>query len=328
MTLKYDPEFAQIMQGFSEKVADFPSASSTDFEAKRRFYEEITSEIERRKPMPADLEISRYLVDAADGHKIPVYRFFQPAKHDARTRKSTAPLAPAILHCHGGGMVVGSVQCEKNTLAAKVSSTEVQIFSVDYRLAPEHPHPTLVEDCYAALCWLHANSREQFGIDPARIAVMGESAGGGIAAGVALLGRDRGLCPPLAKQILIYPMLDDRNTIPNPNIEPFAIYKTDDNKVNWTALLGAHAGTEAVSPYAAPARVESVEGLPPTYMDLGDLDIFRDENVKYAMRLILANIQTELHLYPGVSHGFENIAPGITITKQALENRKRAVQSF
>ncbi|KAL3466337.1 Alpha/Beta hydrolase protein [Aspergillus heterothallicus] len=244
--------------------------------------------------MPADWEISRYFVNAVDGSRIPVYRFFQPAKHDTGMKQSTTPLAPAILHCHGGGMVVGSVLSEKNALAAKVSSTGVQILSVDYRLAPEHPHPTLVEYCYAALCWLHANSREQFGIDPSLIAVMGESAGGGIAAGVALLGRDRGLCPTLAKQILIYPMLDDRNTVPNPSIEPYAIYKTDDNK----------------------------RGLPPTYMDLGDLDIFRDENVKYAVRLVLVNLQTELQLYSGVPHGFKNIAPGITITKQALEKGK------
>ncbi|RAO66742.1 uncharacterized protein BHQ10_002754 [Talaromyces amestolkiae] len=328
MTLKYDPEFAEILQSFSERVPEVPSADTTGFEAKRRFYADLVFELESRRHMPPDVEISRFEAVAVDGFRVPVYRFFQPAKHNAGRNDSTTALASAILYCHGGGMVLGSALSEQKSLATKAFSTGVQIFSVDYRLAPEHPHPTLVEDCYAALCWLQANAREQFGIDPARIAVMGDSAGGGIAAGVALLARDRKLCPPLAKQILIYPMLDDRNTIPNPILDPFAFYKTADNKINWTALLGAQTGTEGVSPYAAPARVESVEGLPPTYIDLGDLDIFRDEDVKYASKLILANIQTELHLYPGVPHGFENVAPEITITKQAVENRKRAMQSF
>ncbi len=187
-----------------------------------------------------------------------------------------------------------------------VATSGVPMLVVDYRVAPEHPHPTPVEDCYAALVWLAENAGE-LGVDPARIAVMGDSAGGGLAAGVCLLARDRG-GPAVAQQLLIYPMLDDRPATPDPQLLPFLTWTYDDNVTGWGALLGEGAGTDAVSPYAAPARADDLAGLPDTYIDVGDLDIFRDEDITYARRLADAGVPTELHVYPGCPHAFEALA--------------------
>jgi acetyl esterase/lipase len=319
MALQIDPELGAILKARTGDVPPFPAADPADFEAKRIFHAQLMSTVDRRLSMPDDIEISTFYARALDGHDIAIYRFHKPSDNSSRR--------PAIVYVHGGGMVLGTALGNKNSLAIQVSCTGVQAFSVEYRLAPEHAHPTLVEDVYAAVSWLSTNA-EQFGIDPARIAVMGESAGGGIAAGVALLARDRGLHPPLAKQILIYPMLDDRNTEPVPEIEAFAIFKVEENTRSWRALLGDKYGTDDIPYYAAPARVESVQGLPCTYMDVGTLDIFRDEVFQYASRLAFANIQTEFHLYPGVPHGFDGMGRDITISKSAIENRKRAIMSF
>ena len=172
-------------------------------------------------------------------------------------------------------------------------------------MAPEHPDPTPVTDCYAALRWL-ADNAATLDISPDRITVMGDSAGGGLAAGVTLMARDRG-GPAIAQQILIYPMLDDRTTTPDPALVPSLTWTYDDNVTGWGALLGG--GPQHVSPYAAPARAQDLTNLPPTFIDVGDLDIFRDEDIAYAQRLIEAGVPTELHLYPGCPHAFE-VWPG------------------
>jgi acetyl esterase/lipase len=197
----------------------------------------------------------------------------------------------------------------------------VPILAVDYRLAPEFPDPVPVEDCYAALQWL-ADNASSLGVDPARIGVMGDSAGGGLAAGLALLAHDRG-GPAIARQILIYPMLDDRTTTPDPNIVPFAVWTYDDNVTGWGAYLGEAAGTDAASVYAVPARRQDLSGLPPAYIDVGVLDVFRDEDAAYATALARAGVSVEFHLYPGAPHGFEAIAPASDIGSRALADRAR-----
>jgi len=202
----------------------------------------------------------------------------------------------------------------------------VPMLVVDYRVAPEHPHPTPVEDCYAALRWLTENA-SALGVDPTRIAVMGDSAGGGLAAGVSLLARDRG-GPPIAQQLLIYPMLDDRTRTPDPQLVPFLTWTYDDNVTGWAALLGDSAGIDAVSPYAAPARATDVSGLPDTYIDVGELDIFRDEDIAYARRLSDAGVPTELHLHPGCPHAFEALARGADIAQRAIGDRVRRLRAL
>src|SRR6185295_11303821 len=186
-------------------------------------------------------------------------------------RTPSAQPGSAVLYLHGGGMIFGLEHLgELYDLAVRdyVARSGVPMLVVDYRIAPEHPHPTPVEDCYAALRWL-ADNATTLGVDPARIAVMGDSAGGGLAAGVCLLARDRG-GPPVAQQLLIYPMLDDRAQMPDPQLLPFLTWTYDDNVTGWTALLGDGAGTDTVPPYAAPARARDLAGLPDTYLDVGD----------------------------------------------------------
>lgn len=197
----------------------------------------------------------------------------------------------------------------------------------DYRLAPEYPHPAPVEDCYAGLVWLSTHAQE-LGIDPARIGVVGLSAGGGLAAGVALLARDRGLSPPLAKQILFCPMLDDRNVETDSASLPLMTWSWDDNWTGWNALLGKAAGSDSVSEYAAPARAKQLHGLPTTYIDVGSKDIFAKEDQEYAERLRAANVMVEFNLYDSVPHGFELRGVGSKVYERAIANRQAAVRGL
>lgn len=278
-----------------------------------------------------DISIKSY-----DGAEITVIRvrLQQGTVHPDHSASCPSPRTPAIIHAHGGGMIVGDAKVFVKALGTLVHRTGIQFFSVDYRVAPEHQHPTLVEDCWSAVKYVSDNA-EALSVDPARIAVYGESAGGGIAAGVAIMARDRAadLRFPLAKQILIYPMLDDRNDQAVEHVEPLAIWKVDDNITGWTALLGENAGGSDHGGipnlhYAVPARVPSVAGLPPTYIDVGELDIFKTEDMEYALRLSNAGVSTEFHLYPGVPHAFDVLAPNISVVQRAMENRIRAMTSF
>jgi acetyl esterase/lipase len=223
-------------------------------------------------------------------------------------------------------MILGDLDMYDPLIRSFVAECGVPALAVEYRLAPEHPHPVPVEDCFAALVWL-ADHAAELGIDAARIAVMGDSAGGGLAAGVALLARDRG-GPALARQILIYPMLDDRNTVPDESLVPFLTWTYDDNVTGWGALLGGDAGGDEVPVSAAPARAQDVSGLPPTYVDVGDLDIFCNEDVEYARRIAATGTPVELHVHPGVPHGFETFAPGTDVARRTRADRMRVLRSL
>jgi len=211
---------------------------------------------------------------------------------------------PGILHVHGGGYVMGTPDMTAATDAAYVSRFGAVVVSVDYRLAPETPHPGPVEDCYAGLAWLHENAGA-LGVDRSRIAVTGESAGGGLAAATVLLARDRKQIP-VAFQHLVFPMLDDRTTTQtdaSPHLGEF-VWTRASNLFGWTALLGRAPGGVDVSPYAAPARMEDLSRLPPTFLACGALDLFLEENLDYVRRMIRAGVPTEMHIYPGAPHGF------------------------
>ena len=233
----------------------------------------------------------------------------------------------AALYLHGGGMIFGLQHIGAlYELAVReyVATSGVPMLVVDYRVAPEYPDPTPVEDCYAALRWLGENA-PKLGVDAARLAVMGDSAGGGLAAGVCLLARDRG-GPAVAQQLLVYPMLDDRPATPDPQLVPFLTWTYEDNITGWGALLGSGAGGEAVSAYAAPARADDLSRLPDTYIDVGDLDIFRNEDIAYARRLADAGVPTELHVYPGCPHAFEALASDADISRRVIADRVRRLQ--
>jgi acetyl esterase/lipase len=223
-------------------------------------------------------------------------------------------------------MILGSVPIFDGPVARYVARSGVPMLSVQYRLAPEHPHPTPVEDAYAGLLWLAAHA-DDLGVHKDRLAVMGDSAGGGLAAGVAILSRDRG-GPPLTHQLLIYPMLDDRNTTPDPHIVPFAGWSYADNATGWNALLGAGHEQRDADPSAVPARLTDASGLPPAYIEVGQLDIFRDENIEYALKLARAGVPVELHLHPGVPHEFDAIAFDADVAHRAQADRERVLRGL
>ena len=214
---------------------------------------------------------------------------------------------PALLHIHGGGFVSGSPEGADARNAALATELGCILVSVDYRLSPETRFPGAVEDCYAALHWLHEQA-ESLGVDPGRIAILGESAGGGLAACLALLTRDRGEIKPVL-QLLVYPMLDDRTATtvsPSPLAGEF-VWTAGSNRFGWKSLLGHDPGGADVSPYAAAARATDLAGLPPCFIGVGALDLFVDEDIAYSRRLIEAGVPTELHVYPGAFHGFDQM---------------------
>lgn len=237
-------------------------------------------------------------------------------------RRGSSGGGPGILHLHGGGMILGNRFDDIDQPLDWVERHDAICVAVEYRLAPEHPDPVPVEDAHAALVWLVVHS-DALSIDSARVVLFGASAGGGLAAGTALLARDRGGSTPVG-QMLVYPMLDDRDR--TPSTERFAVGGTWDrvsNRTAWTALLGARRAGHHVTPYAAPARAERLDGLPAAYVDCGTVDLFLDEDVAYAQALRRDGVPTELHLWPGAFHAFDDLVPTARITARARSARDR-----
>ncbi|MBD0419010.1 alpha/beta hydrolase [Streptomyces sp. TRM S81-3] len=235
-------------------------------------------------------------------------------------RKDHRGLGPGIYHTHGGGMVTGDRFAGIQHVIPWVVDNDAVLVTVEYRLAPEFPDPYPVEDCYAGLVWA-AEHATGLGFDPRRLMIAGSSAGGGLAAGTALLARDR-KGPQLIGQMLIYPMLDDRDrTVSSVQFDGVGLWDRQSNRMGWTALLGDRRGTDDVSVYAAPARATDLSGLPPAFIDCGSAEVFRDEDVAYATALWAAGVQAELHVWPGGFHGFDLAAPDSTLGRAMLAAR-------
>jgi acetyl esterase/lipase len=218
--------------------------------------------------------------------------------------KDAATMRPAYLHMHGGGYVIGNPEINDGSNRSLVAEIGCVVVSVDYRLAPETRYPGALEDCYAALTWLNAQA-EQLGVDSSRIAIGGESAGGGHAAALAILAQRRGAAQ-ICFQLLDSPMLDDRTgstSDPHPYCGEF-VWTAASNRFGWQSLLGIEPGTAAVPSGAVPARVADLTGLPPAFITVGALDLFLEEDLEYARRLIRAGVPTELYVVPGAFHGF------------------------
>ena len=221
---------------------------------------------------------------------------------------------PGIFHTHGGGMIIGDRFTGVGVMIDWIERFDAVCVSIEYRLAPEFPDPYPVEDCYAGLVWT-ADHAEELGIDPDRLLIAGGSAGGGLAAGTALLARDR-KGPALLGQALIYPMLDDRNeTVSSRQIDGEGVWDRTSNFTGWDALLGESRGTDGVSIYAAPARATDLSGLPPAFIDVGSAEVFRDEDVAYASQIWADGGIAELHVWPGGFHGFDLMAPHTAIAQ-------------
>ena len=252
---------------------DLLAELATDIPAVRARSAELAAGV-ARPPWPAAVASEDHHATSSDGADVLV-RIYRPA---------AAPTpAPTLYWVHGGGLVMGSVDQDDDMCASIADRLGIVVASVEYRLSPEHPYPAPLEDCYAGLRWT-AEHADELGIDRARIAIGGASAGGGLAAGLALLARDRGEVA-ICFQLLSYPMLDDRNVTPSSHtvVDP-KVWNRAANTAGWNAYLAGRAGADDIEPYAAPARATELAGLPPAYIDVGDLDLFLDEDITYARR--------------------------------------------
>ena len=273
--------------------------------------------LRERQPLPDGVTTEDRYAPGPDGAPDVMVRLYRP--------DGLAPGGPAFYWIHGGGMVLGSVDNSDGFCGEQASNLGILVASVEYRLAPEHPYPAPLEDCYAGLRWL-ASSADELGIDPARIAIGGGSAGGGLAAGLALLVRDRGEID-VCFQLLVYPMIDDRNISNSSHtITDLRLWNRQKNLVGWSAYLAGNNGGDDVSPYAAPARATNLEGLPPAYINVGALDLFMDEDLDYAQALLAAGVHTELHIYPIAFHGSSNSVPDSPISQRWSADQQDALR--
>jgi acetyl esterase/lipase len=303
----FDPELAAGLAVMAEYLPGYLTLG--DIPAGRRALQAlippVTDEELRRG---GAFEVSERLVPGPEGAPDVSLLICRPAE-------TTVPSA-VLYNIHGGGMITGDNRLGVSQMLEWANELGAAVISVEYRLAPETPHPGPVEDCYAGLCWTASHAAE-LGIDPERIIVVGGSAGGGLAAATALLARDRG-GPSLAGQLLMCPMLDDRNDTPSAvQMAGLGLWDRSANEVGWTALLGAARGGPDVPPYAAPARAADLSGLPPAFIDVGSAETFRDEAVAYASRIWQAGGIAELHVWPGGFHGFSGIVPQAAVSRDA-----------
>ncbi len=309
MAYRYDAELADL-------VPFIPPGGIEDVGAAREWM------VEMSRLASAEFDASGLVIEdravpgPTGGPEVPV-RLYRPATADGTV--------PGLLYLHGGGFVVGSVEVENAGAGGLARSLGIAVASVEYRLAPEHPFPAGVEDCYAALVWFHDHA-ESLAIDPDRIGIFGQSAGGGLSAAVSLMARDRG-GPPLCLQFLGIPELDDR--LDTPSMRRFVdtpMWNRPNAVLSWRHYLGDQPGD--VSPYAAPARAVDLAGLPPAYVSTMEFDPLRDEGIHYALRLLEAGVTVELHSYPGTFHGsslFPHAAVSKRIQAETLDALRRGL---
>ncbi|KAF2648447.1 alpha/beta hydrolase [Lophiostoma macrostomum CBS 122681] len=321
MPLKLDPEVATLLQQRTIGLQTPNPPPIGDYKARRELHEAALAQNDTQTP--AGVTMRDFHVTASDNHSI-LCRWY--TKDQTHSGSSKVKKSAAVLYLHGGGYILGNVSLFDKVCGEYVLHTGIPFLSVEYRLAPEFPYPIPVTDAHTAFLWLHQHA-EEMDIHPDRIAVMGDSAGGGLAAALTHYNiQQRG--PRIAKQILIYPMLDDRNIEDESLIAPFTTWNKADNETGWTCLLGSRCGMPDLEASAAPARMVDATGLPDLYLDVGDLDLFLAEDMEYATRIGRVGTSVELHIYPGCPHGWEHLAPNANVTKSALCNRWRAIQNI
>ncbi|MEZ4733254.1 MAG: alpha/beta hydrolase [Caldilineaceae bacterium] len=306
---RVDPELRPGLEAFPPDLLDLTDIPGTRAKLSALFgmlpapvIEGVTSEDRHVPGPPGDPDV--------------FVRIYQPTPRPA--------ILPALLWIHGGGYVLGDVAGDDARARHLAKEINCVVVSVEYRLAPEHPFPAPVEDCYAALKWLATNAGE-LGVNPQRVAIGGASAGGGLTAGLALLARDRGEVS-VCFQLPIYPMIDDRNVTPSSHAitEP-RVWNRQSNLLAWKAYLGRDPDDE-VSPYAAATRATDLTGLPPAYIPVGEFDLFLDEDIAYAQRLLQAGVPTELHIYRGCFHGSDIFVPDAAVSRRFAEGCEGALR--
>jgi acetyl esterase len=297
-----DPELAVALDFMPVIELDDPVAARAEFA-------KVLAAIRTTVPESDLLDIEDRLVPGWEGEPEVAVRVYRPKSRPA------GATAPGVVHIHGGGFIVGSVEAEHLGAVFIAEDTGAVVVSVEYRLAPEHPYPAALHDCYAALSYLHVEAAS-LGVDPARVAVVGASAGGGLAAATALLARDLG-GPPLCFQVLHIPELDDR--LQTPSMRTFVdspMWNRPLAEQSWRAYLGELYGSDDVPAHAAPARATELSGLPPAYVSTAENDPLRDEGIAYALALLRAGVSVELHQFPGTFHGSAMVM-GASVSQRA-----------
>ncbi|HET6841959.1 MAG TPA: alpha/beta hydrolase [Candidatus Angelobacter sp.] len=312
---RLDPEIAAVLEPMAASAGEAPPIERGDWRALReRANTNLAFLATLNPPVSGAVSVQPLQITVDDGTDIAA-RWY---------KRSNERPGSAVVYAHGGGMIAGNLDVYDAVVAEYVAATGVPFLSVAYRLAPEAQGPRPARDVFAAVQWL-SDLASELGVEPNRIAVMGDSGGGGVAASAAIIARDLGV--GLARQILIYPMLDDR-TLDAGAVAPFLTWTSDMNFTGWSARLGEQFGADGVLPASAPARLTNFRGLASAYIEVGDLDIFRSESVSYAQQLAAADVPIELHVHPGAPHGFERFAPASQLAQRAMHDRKRAIRSL
>lgn len=311
----FDPELSDVLDGMGDLRDAFPSDPALVPRWRARLADMVPDPTLDELRADGAFEVHEARVPGPEGAPEVSLLVARPA--------GLAAGAPVVYHVHGGGMISGSNRAGLDVILREwAEPLELVVVSVAYRLAPEHPYPAGVEDCYAGLRWV-AEHAADIGGDPARVVVAGGSAGGGLAAALALMTRDRG-GPGIVGQLAMCPMLDDRNDTPSARqLAGRGLWDRQANGVGWAALLGTACGTAEVPAYAAPARATDLSGLAPAFIDAGAAETFRDEAVSYATRIWQAGGDAELHIWPGGFHGFDQLAPDAAVSRDAREARVR-----
>lgn len=311
-----DPEVGAAMSKFLALHPPGQVPEKGDWITLRGNLNKFYADLSQNFPIHTDVSTKDFSINTSAGTAIKLRWYNPPGK---------VFLGAAIVFIHGGGRLSGSLELYNRLVADFAYRAGVPFLSVDYSLSPEVQGEAQAEEAFSALTWLKKQAVD-LEIDEHRIAIMGDSAGGGIAAAAAILARDRKV--QLSRQILIYPMLDDRVIIPDERLIPFAVWTYENNYTGWTASLGKDRGGDRISAIAAPGRLLQFEGLAPAFISVGDLDIFRNESLTYAGKLAEAGVAIEFHLHPGVPHGFDSIAPDTKVSKRAMDDYIRVIQSI
>ena len=298
-----------VLSVLPEKLLDL-----TDISVTRAGLDALMSQMPSPE-LPAEISVEEAQIPGIGTDPDVPIRIYKP--------ESLPPNAPGLVWIHGGGMVLGSAEMDDAGSAAMAEQHQCVVISVDYRLAPENPYPAPLHDCYAALKWFAKNANS-LGVSSDRIAIGGASAGGGLAAGTALMARDKG-GPNLIFQLLVFPMLDHRNETPSSfGTSDTRVWNREANIIAWEAYLN---NIEPIPSYASPSITDDLSGLPPTYINVGTLDIFVDEDIDYAARLSQAGVPVELHVYPGAFHGSNGFVDESSLSLRWAADQSAALEA-
>ncbi len=316
-TYQLDPEIFQALASFTNSHPPVEKVANGDVYDLRKFGDQLYMNMNDHLPLNEQVKRQDFQLETKEGTSISMRWYSLEEKGENE---------PAVVFIHGGGRVFGTMELYDQVVADYVDRSKVSFLSVDYHLAPETTGREQIEEVLDAVLWLKANATA-LGVDKDRIGIMGDSGGGGIAAAVAILARDRNI--GLARQILIYPMIDHRTGVLNEKIEPFAVFGHQEISMLWQAiLLGSDESNDYDKTIVSPSLLENFDGLTPAYIAIGDLDYFRNENIEYARKLALAGVPLEFHIFSGAPHGFEIFAPNTELSKIAIASHVRAIRSI